>query len=237
MNVLTEIETIQYVKDNNCSVARYGDGEYKICIGKSAIAQKADGKLAKKLRKILVSTQPNVFICIPRIYVPRDDWPTPQKAKFWKPFISSPYREMLKDGKTYGSAFITRPDSSGMESMAYFESVKELWRGKRVLLVQGTVKNFSKNRSIFDTAIDVMEITAPDRDAFSEYDNIMERALFFSQPSIYGATVIVLSLGPTATALAYDLAEYGRQALDLGHLGMFYSRTHPKSKGYVNDKN
>jgi hypothetical protein len=40
--------------------------------------------------------------------------------------------------------------------------------------------------------------------------------------------LLVISLGPTATVLAADLAREGRQALDLGHLGMFYAGIHPK---------
>jgi len=43
---------------------------------------------------------------------------------------------------------------------------------------------------------------------------------------------VYLALGPTASVLALDLHKAGIQALDLGHLSMFYINTRKKNTRY-----
>ena len=49
-------------------------------------------------------------------------------------------------------------------------------------------------------------------------------------------TLIHLSLGAAATAMAYDLHKLGYQALDMGHWASFCSGTHHKSARYKGEK-
>jgi glycosyltransferase family protein len=232
MKVLTELETIQYISDNKCSIARYGDGEFKICLGAHAKFQVADLGMAKRMRTILRSNNKNLLVCVPRIYQPREDWPTQEKAQFWKPFAThKSYVNLLDNKKTYGSSFITRPDSSGQSSKAFYEAIKTLWSNKEVLLLKGEGTGFDKKPDIFETAINYKTIIGLKRDAYKQYDFLLKKALELTDEN----SVIVISLGPTATILAAELAECGRQALDLGHLGMFYAKIHPKAEGYKNE--
>lgn len=232
MNVMTEIETIKYISDNKCSVARYGDGEFKLCIGASAKSQKADRNMAEQMRFLLRDTNnKNLLVCIPRIYEPRSDWPTQEKWNFWKQFAQqSRYVSLLNTRKTYGSSFITRPDSSGQSSVTFYESIKALWSGKNVLLIKGEGTGFDKDKSIFSTARRYETLLGPERDSFSMIDSLVHKAIYRTNED----TVIVISLGPTATLLAERLSKF-RQTLDLGHLGMFYAHVHPKTPGYIKE--
>ena len=65
----------------------------------------------------------------------------------------------------------------------------------------------------------VKEIITLPEDAYSEIDSL-EREI----ESCGKDRLIFLSVGITATVLAWRLAEKGHQAIDLGHLGMFMKR-------------
>jgi glycosyltransferase family protein len=225
MFVLGERETVERIRDGRLSISRYGDGEFKICVGGSAKSQKANPKMADKLRRILHSNLEYHMVGVPRIYLPRKDWPTKEKAKFWEPFAVSPrYYRLLDITKEYGSSFITRPDSSGQIDAEYYEMVKSIWSDKEVLVVMGYSCGFCKDESLVSNAANYKILFAHDRDAYDDYSNLLCKIVDESD----SYTIIILALGPTATVLAYDLTINGRQALDLGHLGMFYAKVHPK---------
>lgn len=73
----------------------------------------------------------------------------------------------------------------------------------------------------------------PSKSAFSVYDKILRNVLEVHEKE----ELILIALGPTATILAYDLAEKGVQALDVGHIDIEYEwflrkdRTHKKIEG------
>ena len=60
-------------------------------------------------------------------------------------------------------------------------------------------------------------LKAPLRNAFVVYDDILNSIKMTNNK------LVLLSLGPTATVLAYDLGKDGFQAIDIGHLDWEYS--------------
>ncbi|MDR2870426.1 MAG: GT-D fold domain-containing protein, partial [Deferribacteraceae bacterium] len=56
-------------------------------------------------------------------------------------------------------------------------------------------------------------INIPPANAWDEYDTIFEAAKKYSTDWL-----VLISAGPTATVLAYDLYKVGYQALDIGHI-------------------
>jgi len=46
--------------------------------------------------------------------------------------------------------------------------------------------------------------------------------------------LVLLALGPTATALSYDLHKKGYQSIDIGHMPVFHGKSHPKQKAMGN---
>ena len=71
--------------------------------------------------------------------------------------------------------------------------------------------------NLFSNVKSINRILAPSKNAFSVYDKIINSALYIDKNRL-----ILLSLGPTATVLAYDLAKFGYQAIDIGHLDNEY---------------
>lgn len=204
--VLSEAGTLEAVF-NGASLARYGDGELKIALGKDAKSQRCDAGLAKRLRAILVGPQTMCMPCIPNV-----ESATP-KAEFWRSYLDDRFVKLYQPGRLYGSSFITRPDSAPwIDAPAYWQRMIDVWRDRDVVLVRGSSKSLCA--ADLAAAKSVEEIVVSRQHAWADHPAIMAR--------LAGEKRRVLAcLGATATVLAFDLAQLGVQCVDLGHVGMF----------------
>lgn len=226
MIVLNEYETIREIVDRKCGISRYGDGELRLCLGRKQMSQPWSLDLQKALCNILKSDLPNHIVGIPRIFN-RDDWPTRKKQEFWKKYAFDIYMRLYNRKKQYASSFITRPDAvAQIDCDHYWGHVKQIWKDRRVLVLQGEGRGFLKDPSLLDTAFGYRVIYGPRYDAFAKRKELINQIMNESEDD----WVILISLGPAATVLAYDVCKLGRQAIDAGHLGMFYAHIHPKDK-------
>jgi hypothetical protein len=207
--VLSEDNTLEFALQGR-SLARYGDGELRLALGGTASAQRTQHpKLKQELREILAEPQ-KVLVCIPNAKAP-----TP-KAANWERYATGRYRELLQQ-PVYGSSFITRPDSAPwINRPEYWNRMRQLWSGRKIILVVGTARSLTPDIVARD-AKSVVTVHGPATEAYADIDRIELEIL--SQDGI-----AILCLGPTATVLAARLARKGRQALDLGHVGMFMRR-------------
>lgn len=202
--VLGEHETLALCTTH--SIARFGDGELRVALGGHAISQHGDKRLALELRNILQSEVPGLLVGIPNFErtVRKNTWEKYRKGKFGRLYVP---------GRTYASSFITRPDSAPwIDSPEYWEGVRQLWRGKDVVLVTGDSKSLTP--PMLSEAASVRLVTGPRQDAYAEVKRL-EREV--GTPS----GVVILCLGCAATVLASRLHRRGVHALDLGHIGMF----------------
>lgn len=200
-HVMSELETLRLVCEGR-SLARYGDGEFNLAVGGRAKAQSAHVGLSDRLRAILADSG-DCLVGIPNIHSQ-----TP-KAAFWSKYQNQA-APLLSD-RTYGSAFVTRPDSAPwIDTPEFWAALESLWVGKSVTLVRGSGRSLTPD-DLHGAC--VTEIVAPRDDAFSGYDALLER--------IGTPETALLCLGPTATVLAVDLCARGVHAIDLGHIGVF----------------
>lgn len=199
--VLGEWETLQLVAAGH-SLARYGDGEFKMCLGHGIKSQEPNAVLKQRLVQILKRSG-ECLVGIPNIASK-----TP-KAEFWNK--QRRFAGLLAD-RSYVSSFITRPDSAPwIDAPAYWDALESLWRGETVTLVRGSGKSLTAED--LEGAGEVTEILAPRQHAFAQYDELLER--------IGTPRRALICLGPTATVMAVDLCARGVHAVDLGHVGMF----------------
>lgn len=231
MRILSEHDTIRYLLEKKCSIARYGDGELKLCFGKSAISQKATRGIKNDLRKILKSKNPNCLIGIPRIKE-RTTWVSERKRIFWNKYKQDQFYRLYDSKKQYGSAFVTRGDAAPeIDNWDYYELVKQLWLNKPTILIQGEFQRFNKSLTLLGCSSVLYTMCEARRDAYKDIPDLIS----YIKRNVEKGTVVVISLGPAATVLAYELSLLGIQALDLGHMGQFYSHVHPKSKHYTGE--
>lgn len=211
LNVMDEFETIQAALFGH-NLSRFGDGELRLARGGKAISQKADSNLANELRKILAG-KTAVICCVPPIYPPAKKRNHP-RMKFWSKYQAPEYM-MLYGPQLYGSSFVTRPDSAPwIDTPDYWDRVAALWRGKDILYVTGGDSHLPT--IMRDEASYLSMFRCEKRDAYSQVDEIVEEC------RIWQGTVL-LAAGATGTVVAHRLASIGVHAVDIGHMGMFYT--------------
>jgi hypothetical protein len=201
--VLGESDTLDRILAG-ASIARYGDGEFKIAAHNAGIkSQPADAKLSERLQRILIDSG-SCMVGIPNIHSA-----TP-KAEFWGRHMQ--FCSLLDDTRRYVSSFITRPDSAPwIDEPSYWDRLESLWIGQDVTLVTGSKKSLKAEDLI--GAGTVTEIAAPAQGAWFQYDALMKR---IGRPKR-----AIICLGPTATVMAVDLCARGVHAIDLGHVALF----------------
>lgn len=202
--VISEHDTLRLVLEGR-SLARYGDGEFKLARGGAIKSQPAHPHLAARLSEILKASG-ECLVGIPNIH---SDTP---KAEFWTKHLHA--AELLSD-RPYVSSFISRPDSAPwINTDEYWQSMSQFWIGRDITIVRGSGKAFTPE--LMTGAKMITEIIGPRYDGWSAYASLLDR--------IGHPDRVLISLGPTATVMAVDLCARGVHAIDLGHAGAFYRR-------------
>jgi len=205
--VLSEDETLDQAIAGKC-LARYGDGELSLALGGDCIFQVRNAVLANELRKILLRPRPNLLVCIPNCEA--------ETKPSWRRYAGETYTRLYDPALTYGSAFVSRPDSAPwIDRPDYWEKLTGIWRGKDVTLVAGTDVSL---RAAELGAASVRLVKGPGENAWAEIDRIDEEIGTPAGP-------VLLCLGPAATVLAWRLSRRSVHGLDMGHVGLYLRHT------------
>lgn len=217
-------ETVEKILKDKCSIARYGDGEFKIIYGRTIGFQKYDKELARRLyeilhtndEKFLVGMMKALKFNVKKMY-------TEEAAGYWTRWLKRNRIKVLKTidtNKTYYSANITRfymdyIDKSNKKQ--YVEKLKKIWEDRDLTIIEGEQSRLGIGNDLFKNAKSIERILCPATESFDKYSEIFEEAKKTKKNNL-----ILIALGPTATVLAYDLYKCGYQALDIGHVDVEY---------------
>lgn len=229
-----DIRTIQETADEllqtNKSIGRYGDGELSWMIGKSNGVdnfEKTSKKLSKRLLEVFNSDRDDFIVTLPDAMKNADNKMfTKGSLEFWKAYITKRANKLSKiidNNKVYYNTSVTRPyidyNCNSYADNSY-TTLKKIWENKKILIVEGRLSRLGYNDDLFDGCADIKRIECPVKNAFEHYDDILDKTLEFLNNNEDYLTLI--SLGPTATVLAYDLCKSNHRALDVGHLDVEY---------------
>lgn len=232
-NVMDSQQTIEYIKAHNCSVARFGDGEFQMIEhglrGGDAASffvdtfQSFDAALSARLNEVLTKTVPDLMICVPyplfhssvyrgydRFFVEREWLGRGNLAR------EAAKRHAVVGDSTFTRFYLHRTDIK--DYPAYITSLKGIWEGRDVILVEGKTSRLGVGNDLFDNTASIKRILCPSTNAFRVYDNILEKIRRLDRKDC----LFLLALGHTATVLAYDMTKEGYQAVDLGHVDIEY---------------
>ena len=226
-SVMSIEETIDLLLHNpQLSLARYGDGELEMTWYKNIGFQPFDPKLSVRLKALLQqdsAANPNCLICLPDAFRTTRNMRS-ESALFWffhKSFYFKHYEALLNKQVRYGNTSVTRPyhDYKGKQlSRTIFDKFKQLYQGRRVLIVEGSGTRLGLGNDLLEGASEVKRITTLNRNAFSVYDRLFETV----SRNAVNFDLVLISLGPTATVLAYDLSQQGIRCIDSGHVDIEY---------------
>lgn len=240
-HVMSSIETLIQIRDKHLSICRYGDGEFYLIFGDSLPFQQFDNRLQDKLKHVLMNQNKQILIGIPDTI--NDVSGYERKSKFfWKWFWGKYYDMVLEQlpenykniiyANTNCTRFYSDYDikSRSTEIRELIELYREIWNGREVICIEGEKTRMGVGNDLFNNTASFKRILMPAENAFSAVD---EALLWIRNKSIDANALFILACGPTATIMAYDLANMGYQALDLGHLDIQYEYYLRKSKGKI----
>lgn len=227
VSIMTSEETVAYIKEHHCSIARFGDGELGLMLERGEVRfQKKSAALAEKLKDVFRYASSNVLICMPYPIQSTKGFMKHGKL-FWKGWclqqqkdIVTEIRQLMGREYLFGDSFVSRPFSgykSKARSRRLFPLIKELWENKDVLFVEGEGTRLGIGNDLFDNTKSIKRILAPAENAFDVYPEIVKTI-----EAVWNGELIIMALGPTATVLAYELSVKGMQLLDVGHIDIQY---------------
>lgn len=228
-------EAIDKIVKEGCSLVRYGDGEFEIMAGKErAVFQKYDPKLAGRLREVISSKDERLLIAIANNYGMLDPY-IEETADGIRMYMNEETRKfhmsVLDKNRTYYDAYMFKsyfPYRDREDTWKRVESVKRIWDGKDVILVEGELTRAGCGNDLFSNVNSLRRILAPTKNAYDRYDDILKAVLELEKDCL-----ILVVLGPMAEVLVYDLMKNGYQAVDIGQIDMDYEWYQAGAKGRV----
>ncbi|MBE5946753.1 MAG: DUF1792 domain-containing protein [Lachnospiraceae bacterium] len=219
-------KAIELIINEGKSICRFGDGEFAVIAGVNRQKfQRADEKLAARLKEILSCETDDVLLCLMDVYGDLSKYNDECRYNV-RAYLSNEVRkqhyELIDMKKTYYDTYLTRPYVSYMDNNTdapkkRFENLKRIWQDKSLLIIEGEKTRMGVGNDLFDNAKDIIRILGPAEHAFERYDEILSKALEQDKNRL-----VLIAMGATATVLSYDLAKAGFQALDIGHVDMEY---------------
>lgn len=216
LKIMDAQQTLEYLNKNCISFCRFGDGEIAIMNGESIAFQQYHPKLASRLRKILIANEEGILVGINYFYLN----PVDNVNQYTQNFLNAMayQRKFLirncNNQMTYMDAAITQmyQNYENYDFKQHFKLLQNLLRNRDITVVCGenVLNNIQYNALLVCNSVEY--IYAPNKDAFSQYNELLERILQTEEKRI-----ICIILGPTAKVLVYDLFKAGRTAWDIGH--------------------
>lgn len=216
LHIMNTEESLRYIENNKISFYRYGDGEIALMMGEGIAFQEADEQLGNRLRELLKPNMEGIKAAIPYYYFHYEHGLIDFVESF--AYAMKNQRRYLIEHCDKDYLYLDTSISQMYQSYEeydfddYFGRVKKLFVGRNVTLIcgKGIFKNIKYN--LLDECDKVTYMEAPSKNAFSEYNDILNRALTIPKDNL-----VCIVLGPTAKPLAYDLHKNGYQAWDIGH--------------------
>ena len=207
------------------SLCRFGDGEFEIMRRKERLwYQEVNEALALRLEEVLNSNHENIIIAIADDFDSLENY-TEEAADAIRSYLSNGTRrevmELFDPERIYFDAYVSRPymmykDKNHAANI--FNLFKTVWNNRNLLIVEGEYSRMGVRNDLFSGAKSIRRILCPPKNAYDQYGEILDAV----KGGVYGDELVLVSLGPTATILAYDLARCGIQTLDIGQIDNEY---------------
>lgn len=213
--VRTLLETLELLASTELSMARFGDGEFRLMLLNdfNLRFQKNSPELQDDLRKVFISNDADVLVGFPQLF--RDAHWSGVYQELW-PRLN----QLTTSGRTYACAHITRPQAFSALGERAVELWRQIWEGKKVAIVTGEGSRFDLIPELFDNLASHEFIYSLPVNAYEDIDRV-EAVVTDSD-----CDLALIALGPAGGILAHRLATAGKRALDIGHLSNSYENVY-----------
>lgn len=212
--ILSPEDTVNIIKKEKKSVIRYGDGEFYLLNGNSIHYQSYSVLLKKCLYDIVeeYKSNKNIFIlCMPKHYFECKGMEIMKSKTIFRSWVRP--RFMFKtrydsDGLEYGDAFLFAETNRKI--------YEKIWSGNdinSIIFVHNSQIYADKFSRTYNKNVFFIEV--PSRDAFDAVDTITDDILKLHR--IHNSDIVLISAGPCAKVIVWNLSKKGIWAIDTGH--------------------
>ncbi|WP_190273572.1 GT-D fold domain-containing glycosyltransferase [Crystallibacter crystallopoietes] len=203
--------TIDALRDERKSLARFGDGEFRLMyrLEHKLKFQRNSPELMLALQRVLTMPSAHTLVGMPQVFV----------GAHWSIVFAETWHfvgPMVATQERFGNSHVTRPMFFHQHGQQAVEAWRSVWEGRDAVVVSGQGSRFDLVPALFDNLGSVREVFSTPTDAFFDLDRLV------GEVEDTGRDLVLLSLGPAATVAADMLAAKGIQALDIGHLSSSY---------------
>ena len=217
-------ETLDRILNKNKSIVRFGDGELYLINKKEIGYQTYDENLSKRLKHILLQGGNDKYdVALPDVFDGLGAYGMYAKVYYINDFFPRNRKDLAEIESTnniYSNAFISRPYMDRIDkskSAIWFDKLKQIWKNKDVLIVEGTLTRSGVGNDLFANTKSIKRILAPSKNAYQKIDQIEQTIRENAEDRL-----ILLMLGPTAKVIIDDLQDLNNQLIDLGHIDSEY---------------
>lgn len=215
-------KTIEELIHTNKSMIRFGDGEVTMIRGRSLKLQQVEPEIIEGLKRLLSYEHENMLVTIPEIFEDLSFY-RKESRQFWKDhllFSRKIYEKYCNLDRKYYNTSVSRfyyalEDKSVCRQQA--ESIREIWRDKDVVVVEGERTHNGVGNDLLDSAKSVERIIGPGSDAYKKLNELFACCKEYPKDRLF-----LVSLGVAAKFLVEKLFLEGYRALDIGNLDMEY---------------
>ncbi|WP_181399543.1 GT-D fold domain-containing glycosyltransferase [Apilactobacillus timberlakei] len=230
-NVASIERTAKELEKTNKSIGRFGDGEiswmFNVRGDNKKSFERSSPLLSERLKEVFSSNNDDFMIGVPD-YITNigNDQYVFNIDLFWKIYIirrRKYLKKIINKHQNYWNTAVTRPyiDFNNRDiADKTFSTLKKVWRSKKILIVEGNESRLGADDDLFDNVKEIRRIECPYKNAFDSYNDILKTTIDFL--NINRDFLVLISLGPTATVLSYDLFMNGYRAIDIGHIDVEY---------------
>lgn len=218
------ISCLEEIRREKKSMVRFGDGEFEMMNNQARPwFQQPNPNLAKRLKEIITTDAKNLIIAIPDQFDSLDKY-TEDAADEIRCYMAKSREfimQVLSKDNIYYDAYVSRPYilcRDKEKSATIFRGWKKIWKDKKIAIVEGANTRNGVENDLFSGAGNITRIICPIKNAFDKYNEILDAVC----QNVQKDTLVLISLGPTATVLAYDLYKKGYQAIDIGQIDNEY---------------
>ena len=236
-------ETLSSLQAGRKSLVRFGDGEIKLISGNRICFQDYNPDLANRLTEIMRIRDGNFLVALPDIFNGLSQLVFSARV-FWvfHLFLNQKLYRHLPE-KIWVNTFFSRPyiDYKRKDKALYFHSLRTLWANRNVVFIEGETTRNGVGNDLYSNAKSVTRIICPSSNAYAKFHEIID----FVHNTIAKDDLILVSLGPAAKVIVYELFRCGFQAWDIGHIDSEYEwflsgakkkiRIHGKHTAEIND--
>lgn len=224
IHVISMDESLDRIINDKKSIIRFGDGELYLINKKGIYYQTYDENLSKHLKRILLKGSNSKYdVGVPDVFENLEKY-SQYARNFYENAFSFKFMKILKEVEqthnTYSNAFISRPYMDLIDktkSVKYFDKLKQIWKDKDILIVEGSLTRSGVGNDLFDGAKSIKRIIVPAQNAYEKVDLIEKMILENVEDRL-----VLLMLGPTAKVVVDDLQDLDNQLIDIGHVDCEY---------------